>query len=266
MKKIMKMKAIRKEEHMDTSAERIKYVPGTYARARPGAAEIAERYIREWDQARLKRTKVPPKEDFPPTICFSRKIGAGAVEIADLLEEKIGLRVVDRQIVEHIAAHADLREKTVDLFDERYPGRMREFLSLAFGEKAFIKSDYTGHLFEALFSLAGLGPTIMVGRGAHLVLPRESVLAVRIICSKEYRVQRLARILKTDVEKARKKLDQMDREQSDFFKKVYDKKDASPYEFDMVVNCDFLNKSQSVAAIIAEAFEEKFGAMSSGKG
>jgi hypothetical protein len=244
---------------MDTPRGRIKYIPGTYAKAGPGAAEIADRYIREWDQARLGRQKTALEEKMPFTICFSRKIGVGALEIAQLLGEKIGFRVIDRQIVEHIATHAQLREKTVELFDESYPGRMREFLSLAFGEKAFIESDYTRHLFATVFSLGGLGSSIIVGRGVHLLLPRETVMAVRIICSKAYRVERVARLLNVEIEKARKQLDQIDKEQRDFFKRNYNKKDASPYEFDMVINCDYLSKPASVAQIIATAFEEKFG-------
>ncbi len=243
---------------MDTSKERAKYIPGTYAKPGPGAAEIADRYIREWDQARLERQNAVPGGKIPYTICFSRKIGVGALEIAEILGNMLGFRVVDRQIVEHIAAHAQLREKTVDLFDEGYPGRMRELLSLAFGEKAFIESDYTRHLFATLFSLGGLGSSIIVGRGAHLLLPRERLLAVRIICSKEYRAERLARILNIETEEARGRLDQIDKEQRDFFKRTYSKKDALPYEFDMVINCDYINKPTSVAQIIATAFEEKF--------
>jgi hypothetical protein len=244
---------------MDTPKERAKYIPGTYAKSGPGAAEIADRYIREWDQARLERQNAALGGKVPYTICFSRKIGVGALEIAEILGKKIGFRVVDRQIVEHIAANAQLREKTVDLFDEGYPGRMRELLSLAFGEKAFIESDYTRHLFATLFSLGDLGSSVIVGRGAHLLLPRERLLAVRIICSKEYRVERLARILNIEPEEARGRVDQIDKEQRDFFKRTYNKKDALPYEFDMVINCDFINTPASVAQIIATAFQEKFG-------
>lgn len=244
---------------MTEPTERSKFIPGTYAKVRPGVEELADRYIREWDRARLKAGKVLPELGIPPTICFSRKIGVGALEIADLLGEKIGMRVVDRQIVEFIAGNAQLSEKTVSFFDERYSGRMDEFMAMAFGEKAFIKSDYSRHLFATLFSIAGLGPSIIVGRGAHLVLPRDRVFAVRIIGSKAYRVDRLTRLLHVDAEEAKKRLSQTDREQRDFFKRVYGKKDASPYEFDMVVNCDFLPKPQSLVEIIAKAFEEKFG-------
>jgi hypothetical protein len=44
-----------------------------------------------------------------------------------------------------------------------------------------------------------------------------------------------------------------------FSKEVYNKKDASPYEFDLVVNCDFIKEPLSVAEIILGAFRKKFG-------
>jgi len=60
---------------------------------------MAYRYIREWDE---KRTEKAEKEqdvaEFPPTICISRKLAVGAVEIADLVAEKIGYRVVDQRL------------------------------------------------------------------------------------------------------------------------------------------------------------------------
>jgi cytidylate kinase len=223
---------------------------------RPGASELAESYIREWDRQRLENKEVEPK--MKSTICFSRKIGVGALEIADILAKKTGYRVVDREILEHIANKSKLSERTVALFDERYPGRIREFLSMTFGEKSFIESNYTRQLFSAVFSISHLGPTIFVGRGVHLLLPRETVLAVRLLCSKAYRIERLARILNVAEKEAEDKLDQIDKEQRDFFKRVYGKKDASPYEFDLVINCDHIKEPQWAAEIIAKALEEKF--------
>ncbi len=234
----------------------IKYVPGTYAKKRPGAAEIADKYIREWDNVRLERAR--PGQEILPAICFSRKIGVGALEVADILAEKLNYRVIDREIIEHIANQAELSEKTVTIFDERYPGKLNEFLAFAFGEKSFIRSDYTRHLFRAIFAAAGLAPTIFVGRGAHLVLPRDRVLAVRFICSREYRVKRLSQILKVKAKEADSKLDQIDKEQRDFFKKAYGLKDASPYEFDMVINCDYISEPEWAAELVAQAFKNKF--------
>lgn len=243
---------------MRVRSEGTKYVPGTYAKQRPDAAELAGKYIREWDEKRLGAKEKLAGQIYPPTVCFSRKVGSGALEIADMLAERIGYRVVDQEILEHIANQAKLSEKTVAMFDERYPGKLGEFLSLAFGEKAFVKSDYARHLFSAVFSIAAMGPTVFVGRGTHLLLSRERVLAVRLICSKEYRIERLAELLNIDAEEAAARLDQIDKEQRAFYKCVYGKKDASPYEFDLVIHLDHIREPEWAANIIESALRQKF--------
>ena len=237
----------------------VKYMPGMYFKKGLSSAELTDRYIREWENKRLEAKKREPKPDMPPTVCFSRKIGVGALEVADILAERIGYRVFDRQILEKIARQARLREKTVALFDELYPGKMGEFGALLFGEKSFIKSDYARHLFKAVLSIAFLEPTIFVGRGTHLILPRDRVLSVRFIGGREHRIKRLARILNIKEQEADSKLYQIDREQRDFFKKVYGKKETSPYEFDLVINFDYLSKPQCASDVVAKAFQMKFG-------
>ena len=244
---------------MAERASSSKYVPGTYAKPKPSASEMANRYIREWDEKRRDtREKGPQAVEYPPTLCVSRKLGIGAVEIADLVAQKIGYRVVDQQILQHIATHASLSEKTVAIFDERYPGKITELVTLAFGEKAFIKSDYAKHLFSSVYAIAALGPTIFVGRGVHLLLSREKVLAVRIISSDHFRIQRLVSLMNISKEEAAKQISELDRQQKAFFKEVYNKKDASPYEFDLVINCDYIKEPRSAAEIILRAFEMKF--------
>lgn len=245
---------------MGEHASGSKYIPGTYAKYRPSAPEMASRYIREWDEKRIeKRGEEPELVEFSPTICISRKLAVGAVEIADIVAEKIGYRVVDQQILQHIATQARLSEKAVAIFDERYPGKLCELVTLAFGEKAFIKSDYTKHLFSSVYAIAAFGPTIFVGRGVHLLLPREKVLAVRIISSVQFRVQRLVSLMNISKEEAAKQIRELDRQQTAFFKEVYNKKDASQYEFDLVINCDYIKEPRFVAEIILSAFREKFG-------
>ena len=243
---------------MNEDRASVKYISGAYSKLRPSATKLADRYIREWEEKRLQMEQKEPQPELPPTVCISRKIGIGALEIADILGEKIGSRVIDREILEHIAGQAKLSQKTVALFDEQYPGEIGELLSLAFREKAFIKSDYTRHLFSTILSVAGLGPAIFVGRGVHMLLPRDRVLAVRFIASKEHRIKQLARILDIEREMAERKLEQIDREQKDFFKKVYGKRDASPYEFDLVINCDYITDPQWASEIVALTFRTKF--------
>jgi len=236
-----------------------KYTPGMYAKKRASATELVERYFRDRERKRLQEQKGKRVVKMPPTICFSRKIGVGALEVADILSGKIGYRVFDRALLEQIAKDAKLSEQTVAFFDERYPGKMNELGAMMFGEKSFIKSDYARHLFNVVLSVAFLEPTIFVGRGTHLILPRDQILAVRFIGGQDHRVKRLTKMLKVEEYQAIKKLAQIDKEQKDFFKKVHGKKEASPYEFDLVINFDYISKPKWAAEIVEAAFQNKFG-------
>jgi len=248
-----------KKGQMAIKIEKTNFVPSSYARKRPGAAQMAHQYIREWEQKRLKagEHKAAPTE-IPPAICFSRKIGVGALEVADILSKKIKFRVADREILETIAMDNKLAAKTVAFFDERYPGKMVELTAMLFGEKSFIMSDYIRQIISAIFAMAETGSTIFVGRGAHLFLPRDRVLAVRFISSDEHRVNRLSRILGIDAKAAATVMKTSDKEQREFFKKAFGRKEATPYEFDLVINFDYLKKPATTAAIVAAAFKEKF--------
>lgn len=237
----------------------IEYVPGFYEAKKPSAAELANRYIREWDeeQEKMEKEDIQP-EKLLPTICFSRIIGVGAVEIADILAKKIGYRVVDRQILEHITSEIKLSNITTASFDKRYPGKMSEYLSRLFHETSFPDNDYNRHLFATIRSIAGLGPTIFIGWGTHLVLPRERVMAVRFVCSKAYRIKRLATILNVDELEIERKLEDFNLKQSYFYKKVFNIEKASTQEFDLVINCDFIKDPQWAAEIVEENFKKKF--------
>lgn len=46
--------------------------------------------------------------------------------------------------------------------------------------------------------------------------------------------------------------------QREFFRKVFKRNDASPYEFDLVINMDFIDESKWAADIVETAFRVKF--------
>ncbi|MGD9180687.1 MAG: cytidylate kinase-like family protein [Desulfobacterales bacterium] len=244
---------------MAANTTKLKYMPGTYAQKKPKVAQWVDQYIRDWERRHLKMkgTEIEPAQ-IAPAICFSRKIGAGALEIADLLSEKINYRVVDRELLDHMAKDKQMSKKTIEIFDECYPGKISELACMLFCEKSFIMSDYIRNFISAVFTFADMGSIIFVGRGTHLILPRDRVLAVRIICSDEYRIKRLANILGVEENEAEKLIVQIDKEQRDFFKKAFGKKDALPYEFDLVINSDFITSPLASAEIVAQAFKEKF--------
>jgi cytidylate kinase len=236
------------------------YVPGTYAKKRPEAGRVAAQYVQEWEARRQrlsqKKTAAP---EISPCISISRKVGVGALEVADIISRKLHMRVADREILEHMSGETRLDKETVKFYDELYPGKTVELSALLFGKKSFQMDDYLRNLVNAVYSMATMGATIFVGRGTHLILPRGRVLAVRLICSDRFRVERLGSLLKIGADEAAKTLAKIDREQKAFFKKAFGKRDAPASEFDLVVNFDHLGDPRLAADIVARCFRKKFG-------
>ena len=81
------------------------YVPGTYAKKRPEAGEVAvpvrARVGGPPPEAHRRRKRA--STEIPPCICFARKVGVGALEVADILAKKLHLRVADREVLEHMS-------------------------------------------------------------------------------------------------------------------------------------------------------------------
>lgn len=98
-----------------------------------------------------------------------------------------------------------------------------------------------------------------MGRGARSFLPRDRVLSGHVICSRPYRVQRIARMMDISEEAADKKLEDLDKEQADFNKKLTGKKKPDPWEFDLLINCDHISKPEWAVDIVAAALRCKFG-------
>jgi hypothetical protein len=245
---------------MASSSTDRKYIPGMYPGRHPIPAETAGQYIKALEKMSSKpATRAPLRTELPPTVCFARKIGVGALEIADILAEKINYRVADRLIIEEMANNSSVTNNTVGFFDERYPGSLAELAAFLFGQNSFTMSDYVRGLTSVINALAMSEPTIFVGRGARLLLPRDRVLSVHVICSRPYRVKRIARMMDISEEAADKKLEDLDKEQADFNKKLSGKKRPDPEEFDLLINCDHIINPEWAADIVATAFRRKFG-------
>ena len=239
--------------------EKPNYLPGDYGQERQLPADWADIHIKNRDMLPCKKTKPLPPNAIYPCICFSRQIGVGALKIADLLARRLPMRVVDREVLEFMTQEKDLTNRAEIFFNETHPGAVDALLSSVLSQRPFLKGDYALQLAKNATVLAGLEPTIFVGRGIHLILPRQSVLAVRVIADKEYRVSRLSRMFGITVQKAEKQIDRLDQEQTAFFKKNYNHNDADPEKFDLVINKKYLPDESQAMEIISCAFEHKFG-------
>jgi hypothetical protein len=147
-------------------------------------------------------------------------------------------------------------------FDQRYPMEFTRYLSLLFGKKGFEETVFNRHLFATILSVAGLGHTIFVGWGTHLILPRDKTLAVRLICSDSYRIDRLSQIFNRERNEIESELKKVDQKQRQFFSDIFNRQRALTNEFDLIINCDYLPDPPICAETVALVFKKKFGLQS----
>jgi hypothetical protein len=233
------------------------YTPGMYQKERPSTEEIVDKVFNEWQHERRIRESETNKTF--PVICFSRRIGVGALEIADIVANQIGYHVIDREIMEYLANRKDADPRLAAFIERQSLGEMEDIFSILYGVKTYAKSEYSRLLFRAIFSFAALGPAIFVGRGAHLILPRERILAVRLICSDHFRTSRIAKILNISEPEAFSRLKHLDDDQERFFQNIYGVNEGTSDEYDIVINRDFFKDPAGVAEIVKTAFVQKFG-------
>lgn len=229
-----------------------------YWKGKRKVSKLAFEYIQKMDKEAFRKTLQSKNIDIFPTICFSRKIGVGALELAEKLAKQLGYRVVDREIIEHLSEETELSRKSIATFDERYPGIIREFLGRILGDRLFDLNEYGRQLFVTSCFLAHTDQTIFVGRGIHLMLPRNRVFAVRCISSMEYRIEHLAKSLKVSSSKARRIIQQADAEQKEFFSRVHGKDLASSEEFDLILNLDYIQDMNVAVDVIKTLFMSRF--------
>ena len=242
---------------MKKTSDETVYPPGYYGRKMMNAADWAGTQVRQWERAQAERKK---GKDFSQKhcICLFRGIGAGALEVAEFLSKRTGYPVIDKEIIEHMAKDSSLTEKIIKFFDERLPGKMNELLVALSIEKKFLANDYVKQLAKTVTALSHTDPTIFVGRGTHLILPRDTILSVQLVCSKKHRIEKLANTLGIGNSEAEAKLNIIDDDHHEFFKKIFLREKISPGEFDLVIHMDHITQENHVAQIIACAFEQKF--------
>jgi len=220
--------------------------------------KLAREYAGDFMKTDIRKKILDSGVSVCPSICISRKIGVGAIEVGQILGDRLGLKVLDREIIEQISNSAALRSQSIETFDERYPGKIKEFMCVILGDRAFNMTDYARELFYAAFCLAHMEPNIFVGRGIHLMLPRNRVFAVRFVSSQKRRIDRIAASLKINKQKAAQVLKQAEKEQMEFFKIVHQKDSAPADEFDLVMNMDYIDDPQTAAEAIDILFKRRF--------
>ncbi len=198
----------------------------------------------------------PPSKPEPQAlvITLSRDYGAQGEAVAHGLAQSLGLPVYDQEILDRVAANARTDKFRFEAHDEQSSAGFSAFVyGLVSGNPATLR-DYRRHLCGAILELSRQD-CIIIGRGAHLVLPARRFSASAWSAAKPVCAQRIALELGIPPAEAEHKVIEVNQKRHkavlDLF---HDSIEHCSLEhadlFDLVINTDHIPASAAVSLIL----------------
>jgi cytidylate kinase len=201
-------------------------------------------------------------------VCISSLDSAGGEEIGRLVAERLGVRLIDEEIIRRAAREAGVDSDVVADAEQRKSLLARVLKDVLAGSVAAAPTlglpadsrdtlqesdDFRGLIRTALEETAEEGDCVIVAHAASVALARRAgVLRVLVTASPDTRTGRLARANGIDEREAAKQLERADAARADYLKRFYGLRAEPPTLYDLVLNTDRLSSVQA-AVLIADA-------------
>ena len=152
-----------------------------------------------------------------------------------MVGERLGWKVYDEELIEAIAHRMEVPIDDVRALDEQAPSMVQDWL-LPLREEYYAPQEaYLDHLAKLIEAIGRAGESILVGRGAGFMLPRETTLSLRVIAPLKVRAQRLAERMGVSVRTARRAARDLDRRRAQFDRTMHRADPNDPHHFDLVL-------------------------------
>lgn len=190
-------------------------------------------------------------------INVGRQIGSGGGEIARILADKFGCRLLDKELLNLAAKESGFSEKFFEQNDEQ-----RGFLKSLFhmhapfvGDSNMYRNNFSEeNLFlfqsEAIKKAASEGSCVFVGRAADYILRDEpNAISIFITADIESRIDNVSKRMGIDKNAARKFIDDKEDERSKYYNYYTGKKWGHASSYDLCVDSSILGIEQTAEFI-----------------
>jgi cytidylate kinase len=179
------------------------------------------------------------------TITISRQMGSLGSDVAFLVAERLGYRLVWRELINLAARRAGAPEMALAAIDEL------DLLGLTPSPQA--QRAYIEEVNRIVNELAEQGNVVILGRAGQVILHgRPETLHVRIFAPQALRVKRVAEKLGVTIDKAAAQVEASDRYRARYLRRFYHVRWDDPALYHLVLNTAHLTSAQA-ADIICRA-------------
>lgn len=220
--------------------------------------KIIEDQIKTWEIQGSENRKMTSSKGAPfPVITISREFGAMGAALANLIGEKTGFKVWDRNIMQAISEKLGSDQKYLEALDEN-PRELIEDLVVGFMTNVNTNVDYFRTLSRLIRTVEQNGNAIIVGRGGNYICKMSESFHIRIVCPLDKRIREYSGREGITKEKAESFIVKKDQERSEFVNFYFKKNVSESSDYDLILNSGTYSL-QEMMQITIKAYELKSG-------
>jgi cytidylate kinase len=232
--------------------------------------KIIERQMLRWEaekrreEERAAEAEAPDAAERPRVITVSRQLGSGGELFAAALADRLDLEIFDRQIVEHIATTARVREQLVEYLSGGKRSEVTLLVDAALRHEWLTAREFVATLAQVVGSVAMLGEVVIMGRGANFLLGLDRGVHIRVVAPVDARVARLANREGVDEDEARRLIEANDQSRREYIQHHFGEDIDNPSAYHLMINTvavDFEAGVQSVLRVAQATFKDPSEAM-----
>jgi cytidylate kinase len=193
-----------------------------------------------------------------PSVTISRQMGAGGIEIAELLSDHLADSskrkwvVFDRNLAELVWRNPNLPGPVERFFHEEVPGAIHDAVQELLGVRT-TGWHLVEHTAETILRLARLGNVIFIGRGANIITANQkSVLHVRLLAPFAKRVRQIEEHHRLGPQEAVELISATDDTRKRYIKHYFRAEIDDPINYHFVINTGLVGYDEA-ARLIADA-------------
>lgn len=200
-------------------------------------------------------------------VAIGRELGAGGAEVGERVARRLGVELLDQQIVNLVAARLGAPASYVEARDEHVEGfvdRLFRVITSAYPEASAAEGlpDWSEERMVELTATiikehAATHSLVVIGRGAPILLrDRPDALRVFITAPFELRVRRLAARTASSADDAAREIKKSDQHRLAYMQQHYRADWRDPHLYDIIINTENISPD-GAAELIIEAGNQR---------
>ena len=202
-----------------------------------------------------------------PFVTISRQAGAGGRSLAQALCQKLNevnpgerpWEIFDHEMLAQLAADERISAELIGSLEEASHSWLNDFLAgLSHRDNGPMDEWKVLHRLAATVrALAQAGRVVMVGCGAgYMTHDMPGGIHVRLVAELRHRIVTVSRLYNTNLDEAARKVQELDRNRHNFYKRYWPDRPLSVEQFTLTLNSSALSEAQMVACLLP-LIEEK---------